>query len=455
MSNESTSMTAAELDYSFIQKIYDEIKDLNISEMEDLFYDENDILAWMEHIRWPNNNVVCPYCSSDIVRTNKHTKLRSYVCKTCKKYFSIRTNTSMQQNRSSLRIWTFSIYFVATVGSKVTNNHLVEYLSLSEREAQNILDKLKIALQHSSGQSQSQDNNAVNDINKLGQIRHKKHNNDVVEQEYHIVHPQYIAQYNKELTALGLRRLLPDAQTLCEQSANNVNLIASNGAVKCIKCENAENDFAISVNSRLRYKQFYLQEESEGAFVYIDLSNIYIGAQETSTKYDKDTVYGDIRLNYANILHILKNIDNIQDITVVGTHVKSIDRFLNNVEENENIRTHVIKNEIVEHKERFADEHLQIKMLHDMLDYKPNTAIIMTGDGNGLGDNFGFFEEIIRMHGLGWDIVLLSWENNCHDAMKRWVDQNGTYVNLDKYYKYITEQNSYLENPRKALQFVI
>lgn len=275
-----------------------------------------------------------------------------------------------------------------------------------------------------------------------------------MDQVYHIVHPKYIVQYNRELTALGLRRLLPNSKTLCERYTEKINLVASEGIRKCIKCEKAEIIFVTDSNSRLRYKQFYLQEKSEGAFVYLDLSNIFIGAQVTSVDYDKNTTYGDIRLNYQNILYLLKTIDNIQDITVVGTHIKAIDRFLNDVEKKEHIRTHVIKNDIIEHKERFADENLQIKMLHDMLDYKPSTAIILTGDGNGMDYNSGFFEEIIRMHGLGWDIVLLSWESSCHNGMKHWVEQNGRYICLDQYYRYITHQRTDLKNPRQSLQFV-
>ena len=429
----------AESNHAFIQHIQEEIKDFSIDEMNELFSNEYDILSWLENIRW-SNNICCPYCSGTQAWINRQAKLRSYICKTCKKYFSIRTNTPMQKSQSSLVFWVFSIYFLTTSSHEFAVEQLNTILGVRKREAQGIIDRLECL--------------SIIDSNICQNTKENKEQIQIVNETYHIVQPKYIVPYNKELTALGLRRLTPDAKTLCNQLANNINLIASDGIIKCSECKHYEDNFAMTVNSRLRYKQFYLQEENNGAFVYLDLSNIYIGAQSTSIKYDENAVYGDTRLNYPNMLRMLQSIDNIKDITVVGTHIRSIDKFLNRVEETEHISTHVIKNEIIEEKERFADENLQIKMLHDMLDYKPSTAIIMTGDGNGANNNVGFFEEIIRMHGLGWEIALLSWSNSCHQSMKHWVDQNGTYINLDKYYKYITEQRSDIKNYRKALDFV-
>ncbi len=265
---------------------------------------------------------------------------------------------------------------------------------------------------------------------------------------YHIISPEYVSDHSLETTSFGLKTILPNAITLCKRKITENNLLAFEGYKKCIRCNNIESKLTITNN-------FNSQHDSIGCFVYWDMSNIYIGAQNTGAKYEGEKFYGNIRLNYQNIIYFIESILNIYSITVVGSNTRSIRGFLQQLEDKDYLKINIIENDIIESKERFADESLQIKMLHDMIDYKPNTAVVLTGDGNGINQEIGFFNEIKRMHRLGWDIVLMAWDNSCHKDMKSWVKKNGEFIALDDYYYYITYQNPTPDNKiwRSSAQF--
>ena len=272
---------------------------------------------------------------------------------------------------------------------------------------------------------------------------------------YHIIDPKYILEYSKETTALGLTRISPDAKTLCKRQATELNLLHLYNARKCIDCNKVESKLTKTNINQSKTHLFDFQKESNGCFVYWDMSNIYVGAQNTGIIYEGEQYYGNIRLNYQNIVNFIESISAIHSITVVGYNIKPIMNFLNQLKNESNILTRVVENDIIENKERFADENLQIRMLHDMLDYKPNTAILLTGDGNGFNKGVGFFNEIIRMHEIGWDIVLMAWERSCHKEMRAWAEKNGEFISLDDYYYYFTFQNPNGSNQiwRSSAQF--
>ena len=277
---------------------------------------------------------------------------------------------------------------------------------------------------------------------------------------YHIVSPTFLRDFSPEAKKIGLRRLMPDALTICGREATERNITATEGAHPCPKCIEIGRKLEIapkkrtipSKNSKRTPEKSdlnasILQENGNGAFMYLDFSNIFIGAKKASIKFEHHDVYNQVRINFHNMIDLIDNAFNVQYIRVVGTHVNPIAKFLENLEKEKGKEFKVIESPIINRREISADEHLQIEMLHDVIDYKPNTAIILTGDGNGTDNAIGFFEEIMRMHGIGWNIVLMAWEDNCRSDMREWVERNGQFVELDKHYKHLTFiQKQNLEN---------
>ena len=86
------------------------------------------------------------------------------------------------------------------------------------------------------------------------------------------------------------------------------------------------------------------------------------------------------------------------------------------------------------------DEKLQLQMMHDLVDNMgcPSTAVVLTGDGAGFEEGAGFWATIQSMKKFGWGIEVLSWAASSQKRMRRWVEDNGVFVELDSYYPAIT-----------------
>jgi transposase-like protein len=85
---------------------------------------EADAYEYMESLRWPNGEVVCPHCGvvgshyylnpdNGVSRTTtrgKQSQRRVWKCKDCRKQFSVTTGTVFHGSRVSLRIWLFVFF---------------------------------------------------------------------------------------------------------------------------------------------------------------------------------------------------------------------------------------------------------------------------------------------------------------------------------------------------------
>jgi len=85
-------------------------------------------------------------------------------------------------------------------------------------------------------------------------------------------------------------------------------------------------------------------------------------------------------------------------------------------------------------REQAVDQALQVQMLRTAMDESdPQIAVLLTGDGKGFRDGVGFHADLERMHKRGWGIEVLSWEDTCAGALKRWAADVGCFIPLDDY----------------------
>ena len=77
------------------------------------FSNDEDAERWFTSNRWPNG-VACPFCGSlGDVAERKNRKPQPYNCKACRKYFSVKTNTTMHRSKLPLRTWGLAYYLLA------------------------------------------------------------------------------------------------------------------------------------------------------------------------------------------------------------------------------------------------------------------------------------------------------------------------------------------------------
>ena len=91
-------------------------KGITIPQLAEMFSTEEKAEEWFIEARYPDG-MQCPRCDSDKVSRRKSRKPMPFHCKTCRKYFSMKTGTVMHDSKLPLRTWAIAFY-LATVSLK-------------------------------------------------------------------------------------------------------------------------------------------------------------------------------------------------------------------------------------------------------------------------------------------------------------------------------------------------
>ena len=88
-------------------------KGLSLVQITRMFPSGEAAAAWFVETRWPDG-LQCPHCESPNVATVKSRKPMPYRCRSCRKHFSVRTNTLMQNSRLGYQVWAIAVYLMST-----------------------------------------------------------------------------------------------------------------------------------------------------------------------------------------------------------------------------------------------------------------------------------------------------------------------------------------------------
>ena len=92
---------------------YEPIRDISMFEFLNRIPDEKSAVNYIEQLRW-SGTPICPHCESDNVAVCKNAKPMPYRCRSCRKHFSVRTNTVMAQAKIPLRMFLYAVYLLTT-----------------------------------------------------------------------------------------------------------------------------------------------------------------------------------------------------------------------------------------------------------------------------------------------------------------------------------------------------
>lgn len=179
----------------------------------------------------------------------------------------------------------------------------------------------------------------------------------------------------------------------------------------------------------------------DSVFIYWDTSNIFIGAQRLAEEREgePDARYR-VRVNFDNVLR-LAHADRPVEWAYAAGSVPPEMRMLWNRMENSGVKVDLFDRGRAESGEQeMPDRLLQLRMLHNALDYNgdPGVAALLTGDGAGYQQGEGFHATLEKMHRRGWRIEILSWAQFCNQRMRKWAEENGVFVPLENFYEAIT-----------------
>ena len=114
-------------------------------ELIQMFPDNECARQYIEKRRW-NEKPVCPKCnSSQKITTRQGNRTGFYVCKSCKKEFTVRTGTIFERSHIGLHKWIYAIYMVVTSRKGISSLQLSKEIGITQKSAWFMLQRIREA----------------------------------------------------------------------------------------------------------------------------------------------------------------------------------------------------------------------------------------------------------------------------------------------------------------------
>lgn len=109
-------------------------KGISIFELFEMFPDEESARKWFEEVFWGDERL-CPRCKQNNTYAVKNEKPMPYRCSDCKKYFSVKTGTVMQDSNIPLRKWVVALYLMTTNLKGISSMKMHRDLGITQSNA--------------------------------------------------------------------------------------------------------------------------------------------------------------------------------------------------------------------------------------------------------------------------------------------------------------------------------
>ena len=110
-------------------------KGISLIEAVQEFGDNAKAEAWLVAQRWPDG-IRCPYCDSDAISLHKsERKTPQYRCRSCRKDFTVKVGTIMEDSRLSLSKWALGFFLCTTNLKGVSSMKLHRDLGITQKTA--------------------------------------------------------------------------------------------------------------------------------------------------------------------------------------------------------------------------------------------------------------------------------------------------------------------------------
>ena len=100
--------------------------------------------TWITECRW-GDDPACPHCGSENVQTGAKHKTMPLRCRDCRKRFSVRVGTAMQDSNIPLQKWAIAIYLMTTSLKGVSSMKLRRDLGIAQSSAWHMAHRLREA----------------------------------------------------------------------------------------------------------------------------------------------------------------------------------------------------------------------------------------------------------------------------------------------------------------------
>jgi transposase-like protein len=110
-----------------------------------IYFSNPDVaLRFMVQIRWPNG-IYCPRCFSQ--QYSFLTTRRVWKCKTCKKQFTVKLGTIMEDSPIGLDKWLCAMWMICGAKNGISSYEIHRALGITQKSAWFLLHRLRAAMQ--------------------------------------------------------------------------------------------------------------------------------------------------------------------------------------------------------------------------------------------------------------------------------------------------------------------
>ena len=117
-------------------------KGITLMEIMRMFPDDETAEAWIAKIRW-EHGVKCPHCASDNIQHPVKHPTMSYRCRSCRKFFSVRTGTAMQDSKLGAQKWVIATYLLSTGIKGTASMKLHRDLGITQKSAWHLAHRIR------------------------------------------------------------------------------------------------------------------------------------------------------------------------------------------------------------------------------------------------------------------------------------------------------------------------
>ena len=109
-------------------------KGITLLDVVQRFNTEEKAEEWFIAQRWPDG-VTCPFCDSDNIAVVASRKPQPFRCRTCRKHFSVKTDTLLHSSKIPLHKWAIAFYLYSTNLKGVSSLKLHRDLGITQKSA--------------------------------------------------------------------------------------------------------------------------------------------------------------------------------------------------------------------------------------------------------------------------------------------------------------------------------
>ena len=115
---------------------------ISLVRLMQMFPDDETAAAWFVKQRWPEG-IRCAYCESDNVQDGTTHPTMPYRCRSCRKFFSVKTGTVMQSSKLGCQVWALAIYLMTTGLKGTSSMKLHRDLNVTQKTAWHLAHRIR------------------------------------------------------------------------------------------------------------------------------------------------------------------------------------------------------------------------------------------------------------------------------------------------------------------------